>query len=84
MRKIDGYALTLATILAVPYVAAPLLKEDFDPADAPEAPPNVSIVFATTSGSATIAYDTIRDEQIDMPVEQGVRSAQKRSPRKGP
>ena len=65
MKKIDGYALTLAGILAVPYVAAPFLKEDFHAADAPEAPPTAAIVLAT-SGSAAVAFDTVRDEAIDV------------------
>jgi hypothetical protein len=65
MRKIDGYALTLAAILGVPYVLAPLLREDFDASGPPEAPPNASIVLAS-SGSATTVYETVRDEQIDM------------------
>jgi hypothetical protein len=54
MKKIDGYALTLAALMALPYVAAPLVKEDFT-ADAPEAPPTASIVLTSAA-----VYDTIK------------------------
>ena len=67
MTKIQGYALRLAGLLAVPYMVAPLLKEDFDGSDAPKAPPTASIVLATT-GVAEVQFNNLSDEPIPVTV----------------
>jgi hypothetical protein len=64
MRNIQGYALTLAALLAVPYIAAPL-RNDFDASDAPESPPTASIVLSATGGTEVI-FNTLSDEPIEV------------------
>ena len=68
MRKIQGYALTLAGLLAVPYIAAPL-KDDFDASDAPKSPPTASIVLSATGDTgdaAEVQFNTVSDEPIEV------------------
>jgi hypothetical protein len=66
MRTIQGYALTLATLLTVPYITAPLLKEDFDVSDAPESPPAASIVLSATGDAVEVQFNTVSDEPIEV------------------
>jgi hypothetical protein len=63
--KPHGYAWTMAVMLAVPYGAAPFLKEDFDVQDAPEAPPLASIMLST-SGATDIQLNNLSDEVINV------------------
>jgi hypothetical protein len=63
MKELDGYALTMAGLLAVSYVASPFVQQDFDVSDMPvDAPPVASVTLAT-SGTA---LDAVRDEIIDV------------------
>ena len=64
MKKIDGYSLTMAALLALPYLAAPFSPE-FDASDAPDAPTMASIAAASTS-DITVVFDTILDVEIDV------------------
>ena len=78
MIKIQGYSLTLAGLLVVPYVAAPLVKEDFNVSDAPEAPPTASIMLATTA-VAEVQFNNLSDELIEVAAPIPVTSALIRS-----
>ena len=65
MKPLAGYAWAIAGMMAVPYVTAPFVKQDFDVQDAPEAPPLASVTLAT-SGASDVQFNNLSDEVIDV------------------
>ena len=61
MKKIDGYSLTMAALLALPYLAAPFSPE-FDASDAP----TMASIAAASTSDITVVFDTILDVEIDV------------------